>query len=555
VENSAAYSYSAADGRIAQISNPLIPNQLFNYSYLPSSDLLSAVSGPIHTVTNTYEPDRDLLDIKQNKVGTSIISSYDYAVNAIGQRTGVATSGTAFPAVPSWAWSYDSLGQVIRADSNVNTRDRAYQYDAIGNRQKTANSLTLPVANNYSANPLNQYSAITNSQSTILNPSYDLDGNATAYPLPISPITNSTLTWDAENRLISSTVGTAITTYQYDAQSRRIAKTAGTATTSVATLYLYDAWNCIADYSRSAGVSPTFTLKKTRLWGTDLSGTPQGAGGVAGLLSESLISNPQSPIYYPTYDGNGNVSEYLTNTGTTAAHFEYDPFGNTVVNTDTANLFTYRFSTKPRDSETGLYYYGYRYYDPSTGRWVSRDPIEERGGLNMYVMIRNNTINLLDILGFGFMKLVPGGGGWQYRFDRGAGGGDPDHIQYRNPEGKNVARRSYRNGSQKPHGEGKGGINKDVPKDIVKRATNAAKKKWRDNKDKNDKDKDKSDDDDPPSPPGLCPEEQTQMDELQKKLEESIKESAKQADIVAAAALIARVATALLTAEEIAVAL
>jgi YD repeat-containing protein len=293
LETSAAYSYSATDGRISQISNPLIPNQIFTYSYLPSSNLLSTVSGPIHTVTNTWEPNRDVLDLKQNKVGTSVISSYDYAVNAIGQRTGVSTSGTAFPAVPSWSWSYDALGQVIAADSTVATSDRSYQYDTIGNRQKSANSLTLPVANNYSANLLNQYSAINNQQSSVINPSYDFDGNATAYPVPVAPATNGTLTWDAENRLISSTVGTATTTYQYDAQSRRIAKVAGTsATTSTATLYLYDAWNCLAEYERGTGVSPVLTLKKTRLWGTDLSGTPQGAGGVSGLLSESHISNP-----------------------------------------------------------------------------------------------------------------------------------------------------------------------------------------------------------------------------------------------------------------------
>jgi hypothetical protein len=76
------------DGRIAQVSDPLIPNQLFSYSYLPSSNLLSAVVGPIHTVTNIWEPNRDVLDIKQNKVGSTVISNYDYAVNALGQRTG-----------------------------------------------------------------------------------------------------------------------------------------------------------------------------------------------------------------------------------------------------------------------------------------------------------------------------------------------------------------------------------------------------------------------------------------------------------------------------------
>ena len=399
LETQAAYSYSATDGRIAQISN-----HLFSYSYTPSSNLLASTTGPIHTVTNLYEPNRDVLDLKQNKVGTTVISNYDYAVNAIGQRTGVATSGTAYPALPSWAWSYDALGQVIAADSTVATSDRSYQYDTIGNRQKTANSLTLPAAHNYTSNALNQYSSLSiNNPPSTINPLHDFDGNMTSGPLPTAPTTNSTLAWDAENRLTRTTVGSVVTSYQYDAQSRRIAKIAGTTATSAATLYLYDAWNSIAEYSRSAGVSPTLTLTKTRLWGTDLSGTPQSAGGVAGLLSESLISNPQSPIYYPTYDGNGNISEYLTATGTIAAHFEYDPFGNTVVNTDTSNLFTYRFSTKPRDTETGLYYYGYRYYDPVTGRWPSRDNIEESGGVNLYGFGPNSPSKGCDVLGNGWV--------------------------------------------------------------------------------------------------------------------------------------------------------
>jgi RHS repeat-associated protein len=372
---------------------------LFSDSYLPSSNLLSALTGPIHTVTNTWEPNRDVLGIKQNKVGSTVISNYDYAVNAIGQRTGVTTSGTAFPAVPSWLWSYDTLGQVIAADSSVNTSDRAYEYDTTGNRQKSANSLTLPVANNYATKGTNAYSSVQlPGTAAALIPAYDFDGNATAYPLPNAPAANSTLGWDAENRLISTLVSGVTTTYQYDAKSRRIAKVAGNTTTSAAAIYLYDAWNSIAEYSRSAGVSPTFTLNKTRLWGTDLSGTMQGAGGVGGLL---LITDHSALLtsHSPTYDGNGNISEYLTATGTLAAHFEYDPFGNTVVNTDTANLFTYRFSTKPRDQETGLYYYGYRYYDPMTGRWPSRDPIEEQGGVNLYGFVGNDGVDKFDVLG------------------------------------------------------------------------------------------------------------------------------------------------------------
>ena len=57
------------------------------------------MTGPVYTVTNTWEPGRNVLASKQNKVGADIISKYDYVVNAHGQRTSVATSGTEFMAL------------------------------------------------------------------------------------------------------------------------------------------------------------------------------------------------------------------------------------------------------------------------------------------------------------------------------------------------------------------------------------------------------------------------------------------------------------------------
>jgi RHS repeat-associated protein len=46
-----------------------------------------------------------------------------------------------------------------------------------------------------------------------------------------------------------------------------------------------------------------------------------------------------------------------------------------------------------------MYYYGYRYYDPETGRWPSRDPIEEQGGINLYGFVGNDGVNKWDLLG------------------------------------------------------------------------------------------------------------------------------------------------------------
>ncbi|MEO8616078.1 MAG: RHS repeat-associated core domain-containing protein [Luteolibacter sp.] len=434
VETQAAYQYDPATGRLKKVlglASSSLPSPEFTYSYLPNSDLIQTITSPVHTTTNIYEPDRDVLDTKQNKVGTDVISSYDYSVNAIGQRTGVNTSGTAFPATPSWLWGYDSLGQVTKADSSVDTSDRAFDYDTIGNRlQSSAGVAPASSTVNYTANALNQYSQIT-SNSITSNPEYDADGNQTTaqvQPLASSSLESCVYSWDAENRLISTTVtttvGTASTNYQYDAFSRRIAQTTG----SNITAYLYDGWNCIAEYSYSSSTQLSATnpqLQKTRLWGTDLSGTLQGAGGVGGLLCETINNQPSTLNYFPTYDGNGNVSEYLTSTGTIAAHFEYDPFGNTVVNTDTAGLFNYRFSTKPLDSETGLYYYGYRYYDPQIGRWPSRDPIEEEGGVNLYGYVGGNPLNFFDPDG---RDAYPTGDGW-YNFRL-----NPDHWSRVNPD-------------------------------------------------------------------------------------------------------------------------
>ncbi|MBM3853866.1 MAG: RHS repeat-associated core domain-containing protein, partial [Verrucomicrobia bacterium] len=89
-------------------------------------------------------------------------------------------------------------------------------------------------------------------------------------------------------------------------------------------------------------------------------------------------------------------------TGTVAAVYEYSPYGELLRNVapdSAAAGQPFRFSTKFTDEETGLVYYGRRYYQPANGRFLGRDPIEEMGGLNLYGFCGNNAINRWDVLG------------------------------------------------------------------------------------------------------------------------------------------------------------
>ena len=104
--------------------------------------------------------------------------------------------------------------------------------------------------------------------------------------------------------------------------------------------------------------------------------------------------------YVPLYDANGNVTEYVNTNGVVVSRYEYDPFGNLLSKSGPlADSFNFRFSTKYYDPETGLYYYGRRYYKPDWQCWISRDPLGEDGGVNLYAFCGNDPINKFDLLG------------------------------------------------------------------------------------------------------------------------------------------------------------
>jgi RHS repeat-associated protein len=338
-------------------------------------------SGATVSTYNVWEPNRDVLDYKENSFGATSISKFDYTVNSMGRRSGLAESGSAYSNLPSVAWGYNSRGEVTLHDHTTPAYESVYEFDTIGNRTKAAGGTTLPGSPNHTVNSRNQYTTIGG-----VSPGYDDDGNLTSDAGGNTHGSARTYQWDAQNQLRQVSSG-AVAAYRYDPHGRRISKTAGGSTT----WFLYDGWNLIAEYQSG-------TLTRTHLWGLDLSGTTQGAGGVGGLLCTSIGGTK----YYPLYDGNGNICQYLDGSGGIAAHYEYSPFGhllNTPGTGSTPVSFNFRFSTKFNDSETDFYYYGYRYYSSWMGRWINRDPIAEKGGINLYAMVKNNAIGYVDYLG------------------------------------------------------------------------------------------------------------------------------------------------------------
>lgn len=249
---------------------------------------------------------------------------------------------------------------------------------------------------------------------------YDADGNLTSDG-------RWNYVYDAENRLISvetkpnllNPTGPMLAVdakrleFTYDYMGRRVEKVVRsgfngtTYATETRTRFIYEGWNLATEYTTTiSGSTTTLTLAKTYTWGLDWSGTRQGAGGVGGLLL--VTEKPSGLKHLPAYDGNGNVMGLVNTTGGFTAIYEYDAFGQTIRAEGTyAAANPFRFSTKFTDTETGLVYYGLRYYSPSLGRFVNRDPIEEQGGLNLYAFVRNNSLNAWDYLGMDAGKVDP----------------------------------------------------------------------------------------------------------------------------------------------------
>ena len=229
---------------------------------------------------------------------------------------------------------------------------------------------------------------------------FDFDGNLTSDG-------HWNYTWDAENRLFSMegipsvpVDGRQRLEFVYDAMARRVQKkvyawniSTSTYQLQSTTRFVYDGWNLIAETDGSNAV---------------VRGYVRGGG--------LLLINGDGNVYQVGYDGNQSVGVLMrASDGSVSASYDYDPFGQTLKAVgEFASQNAFRFSGQYTDVESGLSYYGFRYYTPQTGRWINRDPIEEKAGAHLYGFIGNDGINNVDILGLWRRDSEWNGGRYKY---------------------------------------------------------------------------------------------------------------------------------------------
>lgn len=220
--------------------------------------------------------------------------------------------------------------------------------------------------------------------------------------------------WDAKNqltRILTKNHDTAPQAYDirftYDSEGRRVQKhvieyqNGGVASEKIIT-FIWDGWDLM--YERHQLPSGLTLLERKYLWGPDIAGGS--AGGAGGLLLIREIKGNSTTSIIPLYDGTGHVVALTNLDKDLLGEYAYGPFGERIHATGPmANSNPWRWATKYLDEETGLYYFGHRFYDPITGQWLSREPLGESESINLYQYTAGDPINNVDVLGLYLTKV------------------------------------------------------------------------------------------------------------------------------------------------------
>ena len=440
--SSLAFTYDNRDRTLSvdNASTPNAPNVILDYTYDAVGNIVSltdTINGVVGG-TNTYSYDglNRVTEITQSGNGVSD-KNVDFGYNALSQFTSINrysnTEGTQLVTDTNYIYdelnrltnlthnngatdvafynftydsdsritqiadidgvtdyTYDDRDQLIGADhSDGNNPDETYNYDANGNRISSS---------------IHNDGYVTGDGNRLLsdgtfNYKYDNEGNL-INQTNIATGEIKELEWDYRNRLVAvinkdaDDNETQRVEFTYDAFDRRIAKAVDTnpqdANDAVVTHFVYDDGNdVLLDFVDEDGV----------------------AGANEPVLAQRYLHGPAIDQVLAQDDGNGNVIWHLTdhlrtvrdlvdNSSAVVNHLTYDSFGNVITETDSTVDSRYLYTGREFDEEIGLYYYRARYYNATTGRFLSEDPIRfSAGDVNLYRYVNNKPTLTTDPTG------------------------------------------------------------------------------------------------------------------------------------------------------------
>jgi RHS repeat-associated protein len=376
-----SYSYDA-NSRLISVDGPL-ENDLITFQYDNKGRMTGRALEGGQSTTYTYDVLDRLTSIQNGSNGFTYtysgasplvrkltrpnLSFTDYEYDTIARLTGITNKTSAGAVINQYLYGYN-IQDLRSTETITNGIPMTTFYDE---------------AITYNYNNVNQLLSSTSPDRTY---AYDEDGNMIKGYTPEGYSFDAS--YDAENRLIA---------IQYSDGTGNLFKTE----------YAYMGTGILAEKKEFINGSLTGNTRyvvygtlplqerdgsnnvvREYTWGLNL------GGGIGGLLN----LNQAGQDYSYLYDGKGNVTALINFVQSVAVAYNYDPFGYRLAKTGALNQ-PYQFSTKQYDSRTGLSYYGYRFYSSEIGRWMTRDPIGEAGGINLYEFVKNNPANWVDPMG------------------------------------------------------------------------------------------------------------------------------------------------------------
>jgi RHS repeat-associated protein len=415
-QTSVEYAYDLA-GKVQQVSDP---TGTYGFSYdnmgrlIGTSTQYSYLSGFNFQNAYTYDAasNRKSLTAPDGSISTygydtlnrlyglanSWAGSFGFSYDALSRRTQLTR-----PNGVNTNYSYDGLSHllgVLHQAGNTTLDGASYSYDPAGNRTSKGNYLN-GMTSNYTYDPLYELTQVTQGASTTETYSYDAVGNrlsSSGVPTynynssneltsnssgsytydangnTLSDASGRSFTWDFENRLtqvVNPGVGT--TTFRYDPVGRRIQKSGPLGATN----YLYDRMNDIEEVDNAVNVLSRYTF---------------------GGLDQPLSQVRSGTTSYYQGDAQGTVTSLSNPAGAESNTYTYDSFGKLTASTGSiTNPFQY--TGREFDSETGLFFNRARYLDPSSGRFLSEDPLQFDGGINFFRYVGNRPTKFTDAFG------------------------------------------------------------------------------------------------------------------------------------------------------------